>query len=116
MNENRKKLKERARAVRPEMGVYLIKNEKEHRFLMEACANLTGGINGARFRLESGNHPNRGLQQSWNENGPDAFQFEILDRLEYDKDGLKTDYSSDLKELLDLWKEKYRKESGFTQY
>lgn len=106
MNGQEKKRRELKKAYHPEMGVYIVRNLKDGRCFVEAAANLNGGLNGARFKLETGTHPCRTLQEAWNAQGPDSFRFEILDRLEPDEDALKTDYREDLAELKALWMEK----------
>jgi hypothetical protein len=40
-------------------------------------------MNGAKFKLSTGNHPNRELQKDWKKSGEKNFVIEILERLEY---------------------------------
>ena len=63
-------------------------------------------MNRFRFQLNVGSHQNRDLQHEWNEQGADNFIIEVLDRLEYDQDELKTDYGEDLELLRLIWREK----------
>lgn len=63
-------------------------------------------INGAKVRLEGGLHPNQELQKEWKEFGPENFDIEILENLEYDRDESKTDYSAELEILQMLWEDK----------
>lgn len=52
-----------------------------------------------------GLHPNRALQKDWNDFGPDAFEFEILDTLK-PADSSGYDPSNDLRVLEEMWLEK----------
>ena len=57
-------------------------------------------------------HPYRELQKEWNAFGESSFLFEILERLPYDKDEAKTDYSEDLLLLKMIWEDKLMKEGA----
>lgn len=78
---------------------------------IEATSNLKGKINGTKFKLNSGGHPNKELQKEWKEHGEEAFSIEVLENLEYDKDESKTDYSEELALLQMIWEEKLKKEN-----
>jgi len=56
------------------------------------------GPESRRIQLELGNHPDRELQQDWNRLWPDAFLFEVLDRLEPPKEP-EVDPAEDLRVL-----------------
>ena len=58
-----------------------------------------------RTQLRLGGHPNRALQKDWNEFGPEAFEFQILDTLQI-PDQSDYDPSDDLRVLEELWLEK----------
>lgn len=95
--------------MKPDMGIFIIKNNFNNKCYIEETQNLKGSINGAEFRLRFGNHSNRELQKEWKEHGKESFTIEILDNLEYDKDESKTDYSEDLAVLKMIWEEKLSK-------
>ena len=59
-------------------------------------------LNCQRFQLEDGSHPNRKLQEDWNELGADAFEFEVLDRLE-PQGGATHDLTEKLRVLKEMW-------------
>ena len=88
------------------MGILQIKCLPKNKSCLIAAANIQGKINSLKFQLKNKAFVNKKLQADWNELGEEAFSIEILDELEYEKDGNKTSYSEDLKELLSLWKEK----------
>lgn len=107
--DRRKELKEKYKLMKPDMGVFVIKNNLNNKCYVEATQNLKGTINSTKFKLGFGNHPNKELQQAWNEFGEDSFSIEILEKLEYDEDESKTDYSEEL-EILELeWRDKLSK-------
>lgn len=88
-------------------GVFRVRNTATGKSLVGSSANLPGTLNRHRFQLERGSHPSRDLQADWNALGPDAFQFEVLDRL---KPSDKPDYdpAEDLRVLKELWLEKLK--------
>jgi hypothetical protein len=60
-------------------GVFQVKNLKNGKVLLGSSTNLHGPLNKHRFLLTIGRHDNQALQSDWNQLGPDAFVFEILD-------------------------------------
>ena len=52
---------------------------------------------------------NRELQQDWTRLGEADFEIEILEKLKYDKDETKTDYSEELEILKMEWEETFVK-------
>lgn len=88
-------------------GVFRVRNNTLRKSLVGSSANLPGMLNRQRFDLDHGSHPNRELQQDWDTQGPDAFTFETLDRLEPSgEDGHVT--SEDLQMLLQMWRDKLK--------
>lgn len=102
----KKELKEQYKQMKTEMGIFIVQNKVNNRYLLITTQNLKGMINRVRFQLKSGGHPNRELQQEWKEFGEDSFDFKILEVLEYDKDESKTDYSEELCIMDIVWTEK----------
>jgi group I intron endonuclease len=60
-------------------GIFQIKNSKTGKILLGSSTNLHGPLNKHRFILSIGRHDNAALQSDWNQFGPDAFSFEILE-------------------------------------
>ncbi|HBG21830.1 MAG TPA: hypothetical protein DDW83_01035, partial [Peptococcaceae bacterium] len=60
-------------------------------------------------------HPNQELQKDWQEIGEECFKIRVLEKMEYDKDESKTDYTDDLDILKMLWIDKL-KDKGITLY
>lgn len=108
--DRRKELKEQYKQMKPDMGVFAIKTKTGSKYYIEAAPNLKGAINRNKFQLGTGSHPNRELQKEWKSLGEDGFAIEILEKLEYDKDESKSDYSEELELLRMIWEEKFIKE------
>jgi len=102
---NRKELIRTYKETKLPMGLYQIKNTANGKVFIGSSQNLPAMLNRMRSQLEMGGHPNRLLQQEWNQVGPDAFTFEVLDELKHSE---KENYNPahDLDELLALWLEK----------
>lgn len=86
-------------------GVYRVMNSASGRSLVGASLDVPSALNRHRAQLRMGGHPKSQLQEDWNEQGPDAFVFEVLDTLEPSAD-LDFDPTDDLRTLEDLWVER----------
>lgn len=109
--DRKKKLKWQYKQMRPPMGIFIIRSQVNNKCYLETTPNLRGTINGTKFKLGAGVHPNRELQKEWQEFGAENFTIEILEHLEYDKDESKTDYQEDLTLLRMIWVEKLAKQN-----
>ncbi len=108
--DRKKELKELYKNMKPDMGIYIIKSSVSNKCYIEGTKDLKAAINGAKFRLNFGNHLNNELQKQWKEQGEVNFTIEILENLEYDKDESKVDYSEELNILKMIWEEKLSKQ------
>lgn len=108
MSDRKKTLKQQYIQVKPQMGILGIKSKSSGKCYIESAHNVKGIINSNSFKLNENMHRSKELQSEWNEMGEENFSIEILEVLEYDKDGLKTDYSEELALLKQLWEEKLR--------
>ncbi len=86
-------------------GIYRVRNTGSGKSLIGSSVNLPGMLNRQRFQLEHGSHPDRELQNDWNTLGPEAFEFEVLDRLK-PRDEPGYDPTQDLRTLKEMWLEK----------
>lgn len=99
---NRKQeLKQMYKEVEIDSGVYQIKNKQNDKIFVASTNNLKT-INGRKFMLQQGSHPNRELQKDWDQYGPEAFEFEVLEKLEK-KDHPFFDAKDALEKLEDKW-------------
>ena len=97
--DRKKELKKLYQSMKPDMGIFAVRSCFENRCYIEVTQDLKGTINSTVFKLNFGSHPNKELQKNWKEHGESSFEIEILEKLEYDKDTSKTDYSEELKIL-----------------
>ncbi|HYF81710.1 MAG TPA: GIY-YIG nuclease family protein [Clostridia bacterium] len=104
--ERKKELKLQYKQTRPQMGIFIIRSKVNNKCYIQTTQDLRGVINGAKARLEGGQHLNRELQKEWNDFGSENFTIEILENIQYDKDESKTDYTEDLALLQMIWEEK----------
>lgn len=47
-----------------------------------ASRNIDSQQNSTLFGLRTGGHPNKAMQAAWKAHGPEAFTFEVLERIE----------------------------------
>ena len=113
--DRKRELKQLYKMTKPDMGIFIIRPSEGKKCYLQATPDLRGVMNGALVRLNGGAHPNRELQQAWSERGAEHFTMEVLEKLKYDKDETKTDYSEELELLRMIWEEKHEKE-GYTLY
>jgi hypothetical protein len=102
--DRKARIREYKETPRP-AGIYLVRNTATGKSLVGSTGDLPGMLNRQRFQLENGLHPDRELQKDWNDLGSDAFEFEVLDRLE-PKDEPAHDPTEDLRVLKEMWLEK----------
>ena len=105
----RKELKELYKAMKSDMGIFIIKSNFNDKCYIEVTQDLKGTINSTKFKLELGNHPNKELQKDWKDHGESNFTIEILKKLKYDKDETKVDYSEELNILKLIWEDSLSK-------
>lgn len=112
MDIRKKELKEQYKQMRPDMGVLMIRCTANDKRLLVPARNLKSMINRLKFQLDLGSAPYKELQNDWKQYGPEKFEFEVLDTLEYSKDETKTDYTEELEHLCSLWKDKLKQENA----
>lgn len=88
------------------MGLLKIESRQSGECFLFATVDLKSLENRFRFQLKMGSHPDKSLQKLWTSQGGQNFSIEVLDRLDYDKDPAKTNYSKDLELLEMIWREK----------
>jgi hypothetical protein len=108
---SRSELKRAYKEVRPPMGVFVIRNVRNGRFLLHATTNLKGGMNRLRVEITPSTNPNVALKTDWDTMGAAAFDVRVLDELE-PKDAPGWDASADLAELKALWHARLVAEGG----
>jgi hypothetical protein len=86
-------------------GVFQIKNMANGKVLLGSSLNLEGPLNKHRFMLKINSHPNKELQQDWNQFGPDQFTFDILETVQI-QDDPNFNLKDELTLLEEIWLEK----------
>ena len=102
---NRKEMVRAYRETARPMGIFRVHNTVSDRSFVGRSLDLPSILNRMRAQLSFGGHPNRALQRDWNELGPDAFAFEVLDTLPPTDDEA-YDPADDLSILEALWLER----------
>lgn len=88
------------------MGVFQIRNTVNGKVLVGSNLNLDGRRNRFEFERRDGSFANnREIKLDWDQFGPDAFVFEIIEQLKPNDDP-QYDYRFDLAELEKKWLEK----------
>ena len=86
----------------PPLGIYAVRCEAAGLLRLGASRNVDGMLNRIRFQLASGGVRDAQLTQAWAQHGPQAFSFEVLDRVKERADP-DFDYDAELQALLALW-------------
>lgn len=102
---NRAELKRHYKETPKEAGVFRIKNTVNGRVYLGSSLNLHGPLNKHRFMLSHGMHDVPLLQKDYNEFGPDAFVFEILEVAKR-RDSPDFRMEDELELLEEIWLEK----------
>jgi len=96
--------KRQYREAGPAMGVYAIRNRASGRVVVRASLNLEGSMQRDRFELHLKRHRDPVLLAEWLRDGPESFDFEVVDRLKRrDEPGF--DPRAELAALLTMWTE-----------
>lgn len=111
---NKKELKQSYKQTIRPMGIFQIRNLTNEKVFVSSSTNLEGIFNRHQFQLKLNGHPNKALQNDWNELSEENFSFEVLEELE-SRAGL--DDRKELEFLEDLWLEKLQPygEKGYNE-
>lgn len=99
--DRKKELKQLAREIKVQPGVYLVRNIKNGKVLVMSTPDLKT-INGKKAQMANGSFPNPSLQADLDVFGPDAFAYEVLENLEPKEEGY-FNLHDDLKRLEAKW-------------
>jgi len=103
--KSRQDIKREYKERKKPAGVFQVRNTANGKILLGSSLNLEGPLNSHKFMLSIGKHRNGSLQKEWNEYGPDAFVFEILEVVKV-KDDPHFDVGDELTLLEQIWLEK----------
>lgn len=114
--DKRKILRARYRHMKPEMGVFALRNKKTGQCYVEWSNQLKHAMELLRMRLEMGEFTQiPQLQQDWKQFGSSHFSFEVIRQCRYSIDEGKTNYTRELQALKAECMELLRKK-GYTFY
>ena len=102
--KSRQDIKREYKERKKPAGVFQVKNTKNGKVLLGSSLNLEGALNRHKFELTMGSHRSKELQKDWNEQGPDAFVFEILEEVKI-RDVPHFDINDELLLLEQIWLE-----------
>lgn len=75
----RKELLEQYKQIKTYMGVVQITNKTNRKIYVVSYPNLKNKWTSIQGQLNNKMHINSGLQKDWNEFGPDAFEYKVLE-------------------------------------
>jgi len=104
---SKKDIKREYKERKKPAGVFQVRNTVNSKVLIGSSLNLEGILNSQKFKLSIGGHPNKELQEEWNEYGSDKFSFEILEVIQ-DNDDPNFNLTDELTLLEQIWLEKLR--------
>lgn len=108
MND-KKTLKEQYKQYKPEMGIVAYKCLATEKIYLIASKNTKADINSLTFQLNLGSYPIcKNIVNDWKKYGQAGFEISVIERLDYDKDETKDDYTADLKLLREICVEKIK--------
>jgi hypothetical protein len=103
--KNRKELLEEFRQIKIHMGVTQIKNKTNGKIYIHSYPNLKNKWLTLQGQLAVGMHTNAQLQKDWNQLGPEAFTYEVLEQKDT-QDIM--DIKWELKQMEKPWLEKFQ--------
>jgi hypothetical protein len=103
--KTRKEMIQEYKQLKTYMGVIQIKNLRNGKIYLAAYPNLKNKWFTIQSQLAMGMHINAQLQKDWNELGPEAFAYEVLEEKETDE---VTDMRWELKQIIKPWLEKLK--------
>ena len=99
---DRSEAKREYKEAKQAMGVFRIRNTRDQKSYLGSSKDLRAILNRHRTELRFGSHRNKELLGEWRSLGEAAFEFEVLDQLEHDKE-TRTDPEEDLQVLAEMW-------------
>ena len=81
MLDRRKELKALYKQTALPTGIFQIKNQINGKVFIGSSTNLNAIFNRHRFQLKMKSHKNATLQKEWNQYGPEAYSFDVLETL-----------------------------------
>ena len=87
-------------------GVYVIRNTRSGRKLLEATTDMRGSRNRFDFSQKNNMCVNKKIEAEWKESGASSFVFEALEELTKGATQTMEEFQTDVATLKELWLEK----------
>lgn len=101
--DKRKVLQEKYKQIKTYMGIVQVMNNINGKRYITTCSNLKNRWMTFKWQLDMGRFMNLELQKDWNEYGPEAFTYEVLEKKEVKED---TDTKWELRQMEKVWLDK----------
>ncbi len=96
--KRRRELLESYKFRRPEMGVVSYHCKTTGDVFLDIARDTKASFNSTNMKLSAKWHPNKHLQDLWNEHGPESFELSVVEVLKYDDPH--KDYTAELEEMI----------------
>lgn len=96
--KRKKQLLEEYRNRKPEMGIISFCCKEAKETFLCISKDTKANINGSRFKLSANSHPNKRMQELWNQYGESGFEISVVRVLKYEDP--KADHTEELEKLL----------------
>lgn len=98
--QRKKELIEEWKNRHPEMGVISFRCKETGESFLGISKDTKADFNSNHFKLSTGNHPNKRMQELWNQYHEDGFEWNVLKVLKYEDP--REDHTNKLEELREL--------------
>jgi hypothetical protein len=88
-------------------GVYMIRNIKNGKILLETASDIEAASNRFSFAQKTGSCINYKLNRDWAADGGGIFTFEVAETINKNADQTPAEFREDLQVLKKMWVEKY---------
>ncbi len=107
---DRKALLRQYKETRRPAGIFVVRHRPTGRSFIGRSEDLPAILNRHRAQLKMGSHPVKALQEDWNADSEESFEFEALDTLSPPESDATWKPADDLRTLELLWFEKLNAE------
>ena len=94
-------------------GVYIIRNTRNNKLLLDASADIKIVRNRFEFARQTGSCVNMKLQKDWAEHGSASFALEVLEELRKGETQTDKEFKADIELLKEIWSEKLKNEDMY---
>jgi hypothetical protein len=106
MTDKRKELSNEYKSRKLRGGVYTITNTINGRYLLAFESELASALKRFNFLVATGSCVPLKMQKDWAEFGAKTFEFKVLEEIEMKPDQSQSEFTDDLKTLVEIWRQK----------